>query len=144
MVMAEFRYGPVELYLVGFEGERPDAGTVAALAELLEGGLIRLLDLVVISKDADGDVTVTEIEDDDFPLDLHEIGIVGDEDVAELAELVPPGGSAVLAALELAYARRLAESIVASGAVVLSMERIPAPIVNAVIDLVDDTEEENS
>ena len=36
--MPAFRYGPVELYLVGFEGERPDAGTLAALSDLLESG----------------------------------------------------------------------------------------------------------
>ena len=48
--MAEFRYGPVELYLVGFEGDRPSPDTAAALAELVEGGLVRLLDFVIVSK----------------------------------------------------------------------------------------------
>lgn len=133
--MADFRYGPVELYLVGFEGEAPDPGVIAALADLVEGGLVRVLDFLIVSKSDEGDVTIAEIEDEDFPLDLHEVGIAGEEDVIELAELVPPGGSAALVALELVYARALAERIAGSGAVVLSAERIPAPIVNAVIDL---------
>ena len=107
--MPAFRYGPVELYLVGVEGERPDAGTMAALSDLLESGLMRLLDLVLISKSDDGDITVTEVEADEFALELHEVGIAGEEDIAELAELVPPGGSALLVALELSYARELAE-----------------------------------
>lgn len=136
--MAEFRYGPVELYLVGFEGESPDAGTMDALAELLEGGLMRLLDLVIVSKSEDGDVDIVELEDGAFSLELHEAGIAGEEDILELAELVPPGGSALLAALELVYARKLAESVASAGAVVLSAERIPAPIVNAIMDLADE------
>ncbi len=51
--MVDFRYGPVELYLIGFDGPRPDAGTAAALMELVDGGLVRLLDLVVLTKDLD-------------------------------------------------------------------------------------------
>ena len=137
--MTDFRYGPVELYLVGFDGDGPDPRTLDALGELLEGGLMRLLDFVVISKSAEGDVSIVEVEDADFPLDLHEVGVAGDEDIAELAELVPPGGSAAIVALELTYARRLAESVSAAGATVLSVERIPAPVVNAVLDLVDES-----
>jgi uncharacterized membrane protein len=137
--MAEFRYGPVELYLVGFEGERPDPAVVQALVDLLDGGLMRLLDFVIISKSEDGDVEVVEVEDEAElyglgDVELAEIGIAGEEDIAELAELVPPGGSAALVALEMVYARTLAEKVAASGAVVLSAERIPAPIVNAVLD----------
>ncbi|MET0296852.1 MAG: DUF6325 family protein [Microbacterium sp.] len=140
--MAEFRYGPVELYLVGFEGDAPDPGVVDALVNLVDGGTVRVLDFLIVSKSDDGDVTIAEIEDEDFALDLHEIGIAGDEDIAELAELVPPGGAAAIVALELVYARELAQSLAASGGVVLSAERIPAPIVNALIDLASEPDED--
>ena len=136
--MVEFRYGPVELYLVGFEGDRPDPGVIRALADLVASGLVRLLDFVVVSKSEDGAVEIVEIEDeialdglDD--LELAELGIAGEEDILELAELVPNGGTALVVALELAFARTLAEQLAAAGAVVLSAERIPAPVVNAVI-----------
>jgi uncharacterized membrane protein len=135
--MTEFRYGPVELHLVGFEGERPDPGVIQALTELLESGLLRLLDVVLIARSDDGDVSVTEIDDQDDlfgDLVLEAVGLAGDEDVAEFAELVPPGGSAALFVLELAYARTLASRLDASGAVLLRSERIPAPIVNAIVD----------
>lgn len=138
--VATFEYGPVELYLVGFEGESPDAGTLAALAELVDSGLIRVLDFVVVSKSEDGDLTIVEIEDEDFPLDLHEVGIAGEEDIAELALLVPPGASAAIVAMELVYARRLASSLAESGAVVLSAERIPAHVVNEVLALAAEQE----
>ncbi|SIT86293.1 DUF6325 family protein [Microbacterium sp. RU33B] len=144
--MVEFRYGPVELYLVGFEGDRPDPAVIAALVEQLESGLVRLLDFVLISKSADGDITVTEIETEEFGLgsvELAELGLAGDEDVADLAELIEPGTSAALVTLELLYARKLAERVAASGAVVLSSERIPAPIVNAILDAAEDEGEQS-
>ncbi|GAA2953090.1 MULTISPECIES: DUF6325 family protein [Microbacterium] len=140
--MTEFRYGPVELYLVGFDGDRPSPDTISALADLLEGGLVRLLDFVIVSKSESGDVEVIEIEDQTEEygfgsIELAEIGITGEEDIAELVELVEPGSSAAIVALELLYARRLADRLAASGGVVLSAERIPAPIVNAIMDLAE-------
>jgi uncharacterized membrane protein len=141
--MVDFRYGPVELYLVGYEGERPDPLVVGALAELLEGGLVRLLDVVLISKDDDGEVTIVEIEDENFGgIELAAAGIAAEDDIAELAELIEPGTSAALVALELLYARRLAERLATTGATVLSTERIPAPVVNALLDAVEGAEKE--
>ena len=143
--MADFRYGPVELFLLGLEGEKPDPAFVASLVELVEGGIVRVLDFVLVSKSEDGEVSIVEIEDDseDFgALDLVLSGITGDEDIEALADLVPAGGSAAVVALELVYARRLAESLAASGGVVLSSERIPAPIVNALVDAIEDNEGE--
>jgi hypothetical protein len=113
------------------------------LAEVLDAGLVRLLDLVLMSRDDDGNLTVVEIEEetDDYGfggVELAAVGIVGDEDIAELSELVEPGTSAVLVALELAWARRLSEKLAASGGQLLSVERIPAPVVNALIESIDE------
>lgn len=140
--MADFRYGPVELYLVGFEGDRPAPAVMQALTDQLSTGLVRLLDFVIISRSADGDVTVTEVEDesDEYGLgdvELGALGITGDDDIEELAALVEPGTSAAVVALELAYARELASKLAASGGVVLSSERIPAPVVNAIADAIE-------
>lgn len=139
--MAEFQYGPVELYLVGFEGETPDPGVIDALGDLVDSGLLRVLDFVLVSKSGNGDVTIAEIEDEDFALDLHQVGIAAEEDILTLAELVPEGSSAAVVAMELVFARTLTERIANSGAVVLSVERIPAPVVNAVIELAAEVEE---
>ena len=139
--MAEFRYGPVELFLLGLEGDRPDPALIAELAELVQEDVLRVLDFVVIAKSEDGDVEIVEISDDSdeyAALDLVLTGITGDEDIAELAELVPPGGSAAVVALELVYARKLAGALAASGGVVLSSERIPAPVVNALVDAIEE------
>lgn len=139
--MAEFRYGPVELFLLGLEGDRPDPALIAELAALVQDDILRVLDFVVISKSESGEVSVLEIEDDsdDYAaLDLVLSGITGEEDIRQLAELVPPGGAAAVVALELVYARKLAGALAASGGVVLSAERIPAPVVNALVDAIEE------
>jgi uncharacterized membrane protein len=136
--MAEFTFGPVELYLVGFEGERPSPGVIGALVDLVGQGIVRLLDFVIVAKSEDGEITVTEIDAEAEGYGLVDVeivaaGIAGDEDIADVSELIPPGTSAALVALELVYARTLAEQVAQSGGVVLRSERIPAPIVNAVL-----------
>lgn len=136
--MAEFEYGPVELYLVGFEGDRLDAGTVEALEELVDGGEIRLLDLVIVTREIGGGLRIVEIEDEGErfgfgAIELEAGGLVGHEDVEEFAPLIPEGSSAALAAFELVWAKKLASRFAASGGVVLSTERIPAPVVNEVL-----------
>jgi len=140
--MADFRYGPVELFLVGYESRRPDAATLGELAGLVEGGLVRVLDLVIISKSDDGEISLVEIEDEDneydFGAELLVSGLISEEDIAEVAELIEPGTSATFAAIELAFLRTLAGKVAAGGGVVLATERIPAPVVNALIDAADE------
>ncbi|WP_350348496.1 DUF6325 family protein [Agromyces sp. G08B096] len=136
--MADFEYGPVELFLVGFEGDRLDPGTVEALADLVEAGDIRLIDLVIVSREPDGRVQLVEVDDlgdeiDVTALSLDASGLVGEEDVAELAGAIPPGTSAALLAIELVWAKQLASRFNRAGGVVLHSERIPAPVVNAVL-----------
>lgn len=140
--MPEFRFGPVEFYLVGFEGDRPNPAVKQALLDLLATGMVRLLDIAVIKKDADGTVHIVEIEEaseaSDFgDLDIVESGLASDEDIEDFAQLVPDGGSAALVAVELVFQRALASKLAAAGSVVLATERIPAPVVNAVLDIVE-------
>lgn len=140
--MADFRYGPVELYLVGFDGENPSPDALQALLRQVDTGLVRLLDLVILRRSESGELTVTEIEDVGERFGLGDVefgaaGITGTEDIEDLASLVEPGRSAAVVALELTYARELASTLAASGGVVLSTERIPAPVVNALMDAID-------
>lgn len=143
--MAQFTFGPVEFYLVGLDGDRPSPEVIGALAELIDAGVVRLLDFVVIAKSADGDVTVTEVENEAEEYGFGEIefaaiGLAGAEDIAEFADVLEPGTAAALVVIELAWARRLSEKLTASGAEVLSVERIPAPVVNALVDALSDDE----
>ncbi|QNA92357.1 MULTISPECIES: DUF6325 family protein [unclassified Microbacterium] len=140
--MNDFRFGPAEFYLVGFEGERPDPATFRALTDLVDSGVVRLLDFVVLSKSASGDVEIVELDADGASLGLDDFapiaaGLAGEEDVEALAEALAPGQSAAVVVLELAFARTLAQSLAAAGGQVLRSERVPAPVVNAMMDILD-------
>ena len=135
--MAELDYGPVDIYVVSFEGDRPDDATLSALGELMLGDEIRLLDLLIVARGDDGTVTVREYEEfrDDFGFTVVELeasGVIGDEDIDELAEAIPPGTAGAVMAIELLWAKRLASAFAASGGEVLQVERIPATVVNEV------------
>lgn len=140
--MNDFRFGPAEFYLVGFEGTRPDPNTFRALSDLIESGVVRLLDFVVLAKAESGEVEVLELEADGEALGLGHFepiaaGLAGEEDLDVLASEVAPGQSAAIVVLELTYARALAQNLAAAGGQVLRSERVPAPVVNAMMDILD-------
>lgn len=140
--MNDFRFGPAEFYLVGFEGARPDPATFRALTDLVDSGIVRLLDFVVLSKSETGEVEIVELdaEGGDWGLDHFEpiaAGLAGEEDVESLAGALAPGQSAAIVVLELAFARTLAQNLAAAGGQVLRSERVPAPVVNAMMDILD-------
>ncbi|GGM51473.1 DUF6325 family protein [Microbacterium saperdae] len=132
-------YGPVDLYLLGLPDGQPDRAALQALLDLVETETLRLLDLIHISRSADGAITLTEV-DDLSPAygvqahQLHASGLAGQEDIATLAVAVPAGTAALLVAVELVYQRELSARTAESGAVLLGHERIPAPVVNALMD----------
>ena len=139
--MADFEYGPVEIFLIGFEGERPGPDVVNAIVELVNSGVVRLLDLLFVTRSYEtGDVVVLEIDEvaDEYGLpefELLEVGIAGEEDVADFAEDLAPGTSAALLVVEHAWARAFAEAMFNAGGSVLRTERIPAPVVNEIAAL---------
>lgn len=143
MPAAEF--GPVELYLVSLDEDRPAPGVVDALRDAVASGAVRLLDFVIVHKDEDGSFVSIEVEDhlEEYGLvgiEFGAIGVTGEEDIASFAELIEPGDSAAIVAFELAWAARLGGAMAASGSEVISIERIPAAIVNAIVELDEEGE----
>lgn len=168
--MPDFRYGPVELYLIAFDTERPSPGCLAPLVEVLSSGTVRLLDLVAMSKSDSGEVMMLDLPSRDLlGLDLlgparsgpaqpgparpaldRQLwtlgpdpvteGLIGEEDLADLAAPLDPGCSAAVLALELRVERALAERLTPGRGQVLRSAQIPAPVVNALIDLCEPVE----
>ncbi|GAA2226531.1 DUF6325 family protein [Herbiconiux moechotypicola] len=141
--MAQFTYGPVELILVGFEGERPGPEIVSAFEAVIDAGTVRLLDLLFVTKSPEGDLTVLELEEagDEIgfgDLVLEATGLASVDDVEELAADIPAGSSAALLVVELLWAKGLAEKLAAGRGVVISSDRIPAPVVNEVMAAIAD------
>ena len=136
--MPEFSYGPVELMLVGFEGERPGPEIVDAFRDVVDAGTVRLLDLLFVTRSPEGEVTVLELEDAGDAIGLGELvleatGLASLDDVEELATEIPAGSSAALLVIELSWAKNLAQKLAAGRGLVLSTDRIPAPVVNEVL-----------
>ena len=136
--MAEFEYGPVEIFLIGFDGERPGPDVVNAIIELLESNTVTMLDLVFARRSKDGELTVFELEEiaDEFGfvgIEAAELGLAGEDDIDELAEAIEPGTSAALLVVEHLWARNFAQALYTAGGRVLETVRIPAPVVNEMV-----------
>lgn len=141
--MDDEQFGPVELVLAEFTGDRPSAPVTDALRELSDAGTIRLIDLVLIAKDESDVVSFTEISDvGNGPIDLTASGLVSDEDVEELGALLSTGASAVLLVVELLWAKKLASRLFEAGGAVIDSIRIPAPVVNMVAQEAARTDQE--
>jgi hypothetical protein len=136
--VAELEYGPAEFIVAQFDGDRPSAGVVEAILDLVESGTVRLLDLLFITRSSDGTVEVLELEEIGGEIGMTDVvlevgGLAGDEDVTDVAELIEPGTGGAVLVIEHLWAKTLASRFFAAGGRVVHTERIPAPVVNAIV-----------
>jgi len=127
--------GPVEMVLIGFPGDRFDEAIIPALAELVDTGMVRVIDLVVVKKDADGNVTaaeVTQLDDDEAAMFDRLDGEIGElfseQDLAMAGSQLAPGSAAALLLWENSWATRLAAEVAGTGGRMLLHDRVPADV----------------
>lgn len=143
--MVNFAYGPVDLIAAAFDSDRPDPTVLSELAELVEAGQIRILDMLFVHRGEDGTLTFDDLDRDDplnepfADVDLLAQGAIAQEDAAMLVADLAPSSSATVIAIELTWATKLASRVASVGGVVLESVRIPAPVVNAVLDTIQDS-----
>jgi len=137
-------FGPVELIALGFPDDRIPDEVKAQLAALVVSEQVRIIDLVVVRRPVEGDLEIIEFEDlgdelllADTEIDLVGGGLAGDEDLADIADAIPAGTSALVLVLEHVWSIGIADAIRESGGVLLAAERIPAEVVAAIADLED-------
>lgn len=118
--MAEL--GPVELLFVEFPGNQFTGEIIPALRELIEQGTIRVLDLVFVAKDADGNAVGIELEalppesKGAFQELVEELeALISEEDVEDLAEALAPNSSAAIMVFEHTWAIPFRDALVNSG-----------------------------
>lgn len=129
-------YGPVELVLAAFDGAEPELRVLDELAALAESGTIRLIDVVYVARDDDGNATFAEIDEggiDMGALDLAASGVVAHDDLVDMASRLDPGTSALLLVVELLWAKTLAARLTEANGYVVDSVRIPAAVVNAAV-----------
>ena len=135
--------GPIDWILIEFSG--PPTGAAAPyLLDLVERGLIRILDLVLVNKDTDGTLTILEMADldGDGELDLAVFegvrsGLLGEDDVAEAAEAIEAGTSAVMMLYENTWAAPFAVAVRKAGGQLVASGRIPVQSIIAALDELD-------
>lgn len=129
--------GPVELIVLGFPGNRFTGEITPALTDLLENRLVRIIDLAVISRDADGTTAILEMQELSAEVAdaLERLGacslrgLLSDADLEELAEDLAPGNTAATLLVEHVWAARFAGAVRRAGGQLILSERIPHEIV---------------
>jgi uncharacterized membrane protein len=128
--------------VVAFPGNKFNGEVLPAIAEQVEKGTIRIIDLAFVSKDADGNVTALEVSDldSDIGQGLHALlgdekgGLINDEDIMAVAEEMEPNFSAGLLVWEDVWATKIKNAIIDSGGELWDLERIPYQVVDAAIE----------
>jgi hypothetical protein len=128
--------GPVEYIIVGFPGNQFNGQIAPELGKLVDSGTIRVLDLVFITKDADGNVEAVEFEDHDdvalFNALEGEIGgMISEEDIDYVGADLEPNSSAALLIWEDIWATPFVEALRDSGAVLIEGSRVPHDLIEA-------------
>lgn len=141
--------GPIDYLAVEFPGAKLNGDGLRALVDLVDKGIIRILDLRVAVVDAGGDITAVEITDldGDGTLDLSVFvgarsGLLDDDDLKDSASLVEPGNAVGLLLYENTWAGPFVAALRRADAEVIASGRIPASDVIALLDELEAAEQE--
>jgi hypothetical protein len=126
--------GPIDIVVIGYPPGAPRSGEAIPLfIDLVDRGIIRVLDVLAIQKDADGVISGFEVTDfdGDGENDLAvfagaSTGLLGDEDAAEAGADIPPDSAAVLICYENRWAAPFAAAVRRNGGQVLAFHRVGA------------------
>jgi hypothetical protein len=136
--------GPVEYMVVAFPGNRFSGEIVPAIREQVDAGVIRVIDLAFVMKDADGNVTGLEVGElgsevgAAFSMLAGEGGgLLNEEDLEAAAEELEPDSSAALLVWEDLWAAKIAEAIRNAGGEVYDLERLPHEVVQAAVEFAE-------
>ena len=135
--------GPIDYLLVEWPGRQPTGEAAPHLIDLVDRGLIRILDLVFLHKDEDGSLTRLEISDLGDQVEAFadfegaSSGLLSDEDTDEAGSALEPGTSAALLVYENRWAAPFASALRRSGGQLVATGRIPIQAMLAALDAAD-------
>jgi hypothetical protein len=133
--------GPIDYMVVEFPGSRLTGEGLPLLVDLVDKGIIRILDLVFVKKELDGSVNgiaITDL-DGDGKLDLAVFegassGLLDDSDIADAGGVLEPGSSAGILVYENVWAAPFASALRRAGAQLVANGRIPVQALLAAVD----------
>jgi len=130
--------GPVDYLIVSFPGNQFRGEIGPALAELVDAGTIRIIDVAFVGKDEDGNTIAMELTelDPDVQASLDKAGVeVGglfnEDDLQDAADALEPNSSAALLVWENVWAQKAAQAMRDAGGELVAFERLPHDVVQA-------------
>lgn len=133
--------GPIDYLVVEFPPGGATGEGLPLLVDLVDRDVIRILDLVVVRKEADGSVTEAELTDLDGDGDLDlavftgaRSGLLGGEDVADAGAILEPGATAAVLVYENRWAVPLVNAVHRGRGQMVASGRIPVADVIAALD----------
>jgi hypothetical protein len=138
----EETFGPIDVVLIGYPAGAPmTGGAVPLLLDLVDRGIIRVLDALFVQKQQDGTFAGFDLADvdEDTAGDLTVFagattGLLGDDDIALAAAEIEPGGAAVLLVYENRWAAPFISAVRRNGGVLIANERIGVQDLLAALD----------
>jgi hypothetical protein len=133
--------GPVSYLIVEFPGNKMTGEGFSLLVDLVDRGLIRILDLLFVSRDVDGSMQIIDLQDLDrdgkFDLTLFEgvsSGLLDSSDVADATSVIEPGSSAGILIFENSWATPFIEALRRADAQLVAAGYIPHDTILASLD----------
>jgi hypothetical protein len=139
--------GPIDIAVIAYPVGAPMAGDAAPLLmDLVDRGIIRVLDVMFVAKDADGSVSGFEAKDlDDKGVGDFEVfegassGLLGDSDVGIAADALEPGEAGAVIVYENSWAAAFAGAVRRNGGVLVATQRVPHEAVVEALDAAEAT-----
>ena len=139
--------GPIDIVVIAYPADAPMTGeAVPIVMDLIERGIIRVLDVLFVMQNEDGTFSGFEAKDlepnkiGDFKVfEGATSGLLGEEDVATASEALEPGSAAVMIVYENRWAAPFAAAVRRNGGVVVDNQRIPVQDVIDALDAVEAT-----
>jgi hypothetical protein len=140
-------YGPVDFIALEFQTDKLTGEGLEALLDLVENEIVRIIDLVIILKDEQGNHQVLEIEELDpetlavfDPLEMEISGIIQMEDIEVIAEGMDNNTTAALLLYENMWAIKFGEAVTRSSGRMLMFDRIPFEVINETLEIFAEAE----
>lgn len=138
--------GPIDYLVIEFPRTNFTGEAFPLLLDLVDNGTIRILDLVFVAKDADGDVAAIELDQLDgggFDLTVFagvHSGLIGDDDVAEAGNALLPSTAAAVLVYENVWAAPFAAALRRAGGQLVASGRIPIQAILASLEEIESAE----
>lgn len=140
-------YGPIDFLAIELRTDQLTGESLTALFELVEKKIIRVIDLVMIFKDQEGEYKALEIEELEpdllalfDPMEVEISGIIQMEDIEAVAEVMENNTTAALLLFENLWAIKFGEAVARSSGRMLMFDRIPFEVINETLEIFAEAE----